>query len=139
MQFILVGLDESEAALDAARFAATLAQRTGDVGLRLAYVSAPNLLPERPWSALVHELKEEEARYVQGFLDRAAAQLHGCAVETKRASGPQAETFAGLADAPDVWFACVGSRGQGAVQRVLLGSFADRVVHVCRKPVLVVR
>jgi nucleotide-binding universal stress UspA family protein len=138
MNFILVGLDESDAALQAAKFAASLAARAG-AGVRLAYVSVPNLLPARPWGALVHEMEREEAAYVQGFLDRAAAQLQGCPVETRRASGPPAETFADLADAPDVWFACVGSRGQGAVTRVLLGSFADRVVHVCRKPVLVVR
>ncbi|MBM4379964.1 MAG: universal stress protein, partial [Deltaproteobacteria bacterium] len=52
---------------------------------------------------------------------------------------PPAETFSDLAGAPDAWFAAVGSRGRNAVARVLLGNFADRVVRVCRKPVLVVR
>jgi len=32
----------------------------------------------------------------------------------------------------------VGSRGRGAVTRVLLGSVADRLVHICKIPVLVV-
>lgn len=137
MPFILVGLDESDAALHAAKFAASLASRSG-AGVRLVYVSVPNLLPARPWGALVHAMEKEEATYVQGFLDRAAAQLQGCTVETRRASGPPAETFSDLADAADVWFACVGSRGEGAVTRMLIGSFADRVVHICRKPVLVV-
>jgi len=42
------------------------------------------------------------------------------------------------AAAPDVSLVVVGSRGQGAVARVLLGSVSDRLVHVCPKPILVV-
>jgi nucleotide-binding universal stress UspA family protein len=33
----------------------------------------------------------------------------------------------------------VGSRGRGAVSRLLLGSVADRVAHLSRMMVLVVR
>jgi nucleotide-binding universal stress UspA family protein len=33
----------------------------------------------------------------------------------------------------------VGSTGKGAVQRLLVGSTTDRLVHICRRPVLVVR
>jgi nucleotide-binding universal stress UspA family protein len=138
MKWILVGVDESAPAEHAARFAAGLAASAG-AGVRLVYVSVPNLLPEHPYAKLVKEMAEEEARYVQGFLGRVAAAITGCPVETRHATGPPAESFSDLADAPDVWFAAVGSRGRNAVSRVLLGSFADRVVHVCRKPVLVVR
>jgi len=138
MRWILVGVDESEPAAQAARFAAGLAAGAG-AGVRLAYVSVPNLLPERPYAKLVKEMAEQEARSVQGFLAKVAAGLQGCPVQTRHASGPPAETFADLAEEGDVWFAAVGSRGRNAVSRVLLGSFADRVVHVCRKPVLVVR
>ena len=138
MQWILVGVDESAPAEHAARFAAGLAASAG-AGVRLVYVSVPNLLPERPYAKQVKEMAEEEARHVQGLLAKVAAALPGCPVEKRHATGPPAETFADLADVPDVWFAVVGSRGRNAVSRVLLGSFADRVVHVCRKPVLVVR
>ena len=33
----------------------------------------------------------------------------------------------------------VGCRGRNAVARMFLGAVADRLVHVCKKPVLVVR
>jgi nucleotide-binding universal stress UspA family protein len=32
----------------------------------------------------------------------------------------------------------VGSRGHGAMARVLLGSVSDRLLRICAKPVLVV-
>jgi len=32
----------------------------------------------------------------------------------------------------------VGSRGRGAVTRVLLGSTSDRLINICEKPVLIV-
>jgi nucleotide-binding universal stress UspA family protein len=33
----------------------------------------------------------------------------------------------------------IGARGHNPLARVMLGSVADRLVHVCTKPVLVVR
>ncbi len=33
----------------------------------------------------------------------------------------------------------VGSKGRGAVSRMLVGSVTDRLVHISKKPVLVVR
>ena len=33
----------------------------------------------------------------------------------------------------------VGSKGRGAVSRVLIGSVTDRLVHICKRPILVVR
>jgi nucleotide-binding universal stress UspA family protein len=45
-----------------------------------------------------------------------------------------------LARAAEEWDAqlvVVGSRGQGLVRRVMLGSVSDRLVHICTRPVLV--
>jgi nucleotide-binding universal stress UspA family protein len=58
--------------------------------------------------------------------------------ETSVLSGSPAETLAEAAAAPDVDLVVLGSRGRGAVARVLLGSVSDRLIHISPKPVLVV-
>jgi|GEM_PF-3534211 len=79
MHWSLVGVDASGPAEQAARFAAGLAAGAG-AGVRLAYVSVSDLLPERPYAKLVKEMAEEEARHVQAVLARVAAGLQGCPV-----------------------------------------------------------
>ena len=46
--------------------------------------------------------------------------------------------IAEAAQAEDVDFVVVGSRGRTLVGSILLGGTAHRVVHVCKKPVLIV-
>ena len=60
-------------------------------------------------------------------------------MSTRSVLGPAAETISELADAEGYDLVVVGSTGKGAVKRMLLGSVADRLVHTCTKPVLVVR
>jgi nucleotide-binding universal stress UspA family protein len=62
----------------------------------------------------------------------------GARAATQVLYGPPAETLAEAASAGDADLLVVGSRGHGAVARVLLGSTSDRVVHVASMPVLVV-
>jgi nucleotide-binding universal stress UspA family protein len=50
-----------------------------------------------------------------------------------------AEALVAAADRLDAWPVLVGDRGRHGVTRMLLGSVADRVVHLCRRPVIVVR
>ncbi len=140
MKTLLVGVDDSEAARHAAKTAAELALPTGS-SLTLVYVSTPILLPAAAYADVIDRLVADERKHASALLERekAAVARPGLEVKLHHAEGAPAETFAALAEAPDVWMAVVGSRGRNAVTRVLLGSFADRVVHVCRKPVLVVR
>ncbi|MEN9796770.1 MAG: hypothetical protein RL653_466 [Pseudomonadota bacterium] len=140
MKTILVGVDDSEAARHAARTAAELAVSTGS-SLTLVYVSSPILLPASAYADVIDRLVADEKKNAAALLERekAAVARPGLDVKLHHAEGAPAETFAALADAPGVWMVVVGSRGRNAVTRVLLGSFADRVVHVCQKPVLVVR
>ena len=140
MKTLLVGVDDSEAARHAAKMAADLAQATG-ASLTLVYVSAPILLPAAAYADVIDRLVADEAKHASELLERekGAVARPGLEVRTRHAEGAPAETFAAMAEAPEVSLVVVGSRGRNAVSRVLLGSFADRVVHVCKKPVLVVR
>jgi nucleotide-binding universal stress UspA family protein len=53
--------------------------------------------------------------------------------------GPVAERLAEVAEQDGYDLVVVGSRGRNAVARMFLGSVADRLVHICKKPVLVAR
>jgi nucleotide-binding universal stress UspA family protein len=63
----------------------------------------------------------------------------GASVETRLEWGPPAETLANLAEQEGFDVVAVGHRGRGAVQRLLVGSVADRLAQISRKPVLVCR
>jgi nucleotide-binding universal stress UspA family protein len=139
MNRILVAIDGSEPAARGARLAADIAVRFG-ARLTLLYVVPRLLLPPDVYGLTVEEVEREHRSHAERILQGALAALGGAGVEidSQVLSGPPAETVAEAAAAPDVSLVVVGSRGQGAVARVLLGSVSDRLVHVCPKPILVV-
>lgn len=138
MRRILVGVDGSDASAKAARLAAEIAMRFG-AQLTLAYVVPKLLLPPDAYGLTVADVDQGHRDYANALLADAMAKLGdaGARMEPLVLSGSAAETLAEAAQASDVDLVVVGSRGRGAVARVLLGSVADRLVHICAKPVLV--
>jgi len=139
MKRILAAIDGSEPATRGARLAADIAVRFG-ARLTLVYVVPRLLLPPDAYGLTVEEVEREHRAHAEQILRLAAASLGGTglAVDSQILSGPPAETLAEAAAAPDVGLVVAGSRGQGAVARVFLGSVSDRLVHICPKPILVV-
>jgi len=139
MKRILVAVDGSEAALRAARMAADVAVRFG-ARLTLAYVVPRLLLPPDVYGLTIAEVEREQRAHADLLIHEALVSLgeSGVEMETAVLSGPPAESIAEAAQAPDVDLVVVGSRGKGAVKRMLLGSVSDRLVHICPKPILVV-
>ncbi|HTP50336.1 MAG TPA: universal stress protein [Anaeromyxobacteraceae bacterium] len=139
MKRILVAVDGSEAALRAARMAADVAVRFG-ARLTLSYVVPRLLLPPDVYGLTIAEVEREQRAHADQLIHEALVKLgaSGVEVETSVLSGPPAESIAEAAAAPDVDLVVVGSRGKGAVSRMLLGSVSDRLVHICPKPILVV-
>jgi nucleotide-binding universal stress UspA family protein len=140
MKRILVGVDGSEASEGAARLAAEIALRFG-ARLTLAYVVPRLLLPPDAYGLTNEEVEQEHQAFAEKLLSTATTRLGepGVEVDTLVLVGSPAESLAQTAGAPDVGLVVVGSRGRGAVARMLLGSVTDRLVHVSPKPVLVVR
>jgi len=137
---ILVGVDGSDPAQRAARRAFALAPRLGD-SVTLVHVLPPPPVFSEP--AVVLNIAELERRvYESGktLLGKLAAEGRalGLQIDEQILSGPAAETLAQAAQADDVEFAVVGSRGRTLVGSMLLGGTSHRLLHICKKPLLIV-
>jgi nucleotide-binding universal stress UspA family protein len=137
MRKLLVAVDGSPASLKGARTAESLARALGAEVVFL-YVVPPVVLPGDAPFAPLEEIHEAEARRGAQILSEMAAGLGIPAIVQLVKVGPPAETIAEVAELEDADMVVVGSTGKGAVKRLLVGSTADRVVHICRRPVLVV-
>jgi len=141
---IVVGVDGSEPAMAAVRYAATDAVRRG-CGLRIVHVA-------EPWA---HETLTGEARRRSGAAERAALHVTYCEgvlsaaeaaarerqpdveVTTELRTGRVVETF--LAESARAEQVVLGSRGLGGFAGLVLGSVTMGVAGHAAAPVVVVR
>ncbi len=141
MNRIIVGVDGSPESRKAASFAADLAVAT-NARLMVAHAKAP-IWPASPdvepeWTQLQAEAEERRSRELLADTTKECARP-GLQIEVQSLNGPAAPALADLADASDSDLLVVGHRGRNAIARVLLGSVADRLTQLSRRPVLVHR
>jgi nucleotide-binding universal stress UspA family protein len=138
MKKILVAVDGSLASIHAAKAAVELADALS-ARVTLVHVTPPTVLPGDVPIAPIAELRESELARGAALLEDVQKVLEGVEVDTKNLLGPPAEVIADAAMDEAFDLVVVGNKGRNAVSRVLLGSVADRLVHICKRPVLVVR
>ncbi|MDX1691504.1 MAG: universal stress protein [Acidimicrobiia bacterium] len=138
---IVVGVDGSEQALRAAQVALSLA-RQRDARLYLVTVVRP---PEGWWGivgspppadALASSMSEAQ----QSILDVTVGRLdlEGVDHVATEEIGEPAAALADVARDTEADLLVVGRRGAGFVERLVMGSVADRVAHYAPCPVLIV-
>jgi len=137
---ILVGVDGSDPAQRAARHAFALASRLADSVTLVHVLPPPPVLSEPAVVPNMAELERHVYESGKAILDKLAGEgrAKGVQVETQILSGPAAEVLAEAARADDVEMVTVGSRGRTLVGSILLGGTSHRLVHICKKPVLIV-
>lgn len=137
---ILVAVDGSPNSLKGVRAAAQLALAFS-AKLELVNVLPPVLLAPSIYPDVIVKVEEGNRQVALGILQAAekTAKEVGIETETVLTTGAPAEAISELARADRVWGVVIGANGHSAVSRVLLGSVTDRLVHICSKPVLVVR
>ena len=137
MKKILAAFDGSEASMHAVRKAFELGDALG-AEVTLAHVVPHVFVPaEVPYDAA--GLDEEAVHAGEVLLNRAAADLGRPNIPRVCLKGGAPEALADFAEAGQFDLVVVGSKGRGAVARVLIGSVTDRLVHICKRPLLVVR
>lgn len=139
MKTILVAIDGSAPALGALAEALTIARATGS-SVTLATILDTPVFPSPVAAEVITRFDDMSRQHAELALNTAAerAKAAGVPCEKLVRRGPPAETLADCAEAKDVWMVATGSRGLNVMSRVLIGSTSDRLVHLCKKPVLVV-
>lgn len=140
MKTVLVAVDGSEPSLKGVREAVPLA-RALDLRLMLVHVIPPTLLPAAAYADTINKIEEAGKLRAKEVLDVARAEVKAAGGEADVATvhGAPAEALADLAAGTEIWGVIIGAKGHNPFARVLLGSVADRLVHICDKPVLIVR
>lgn len=129
-QRIVVGIDGSDAAINAAKWAATEAA-SRNIPLRLIHA-----IPRR--GADDDSLDIEYAQASLRAAD-AAVRATGEAVDVEADIVRGSSEAALIDESQDAAMVCIGSVGMGRVARKVLGSTADTVAHKARCPVAIIR
>jgi nucleotide-binding universal stress UspA family protein len=132
---ILLATDGSEDAVRATEAASDLAQKSG-AELHVVHV----------WHdvrGFAHDfVKRELRRQGQEVLDGQVEKIRSAEGEVAKAhlrGGRTSNEIIALGEEIDAGLLVVGSRGMGTVQRILMGSQSEEIVHHSRIPVLVLR
>lgn len=150
MTHVLVATDGSEQSLKAARY---LRDLFGTAPEKITVIAVVRPLAAVPFAS---DFGEEEHAAQQADLDpgsysfqeaareaveRVAAELSGtnAQVETIVRGGTPADQIVRAADELEVDLIVIGGRGKGAMEAIVLGSVAYRVLHHAPCPVLVTR
>jgi nucleotide-binding universal stress UspA family protein len=143
---ILAATDGSEDATLAVRAAAGLSGRAGAelhiVHVRQAVQLWLGLTSYAYTQGTFEEFAREYEKETEQLMEQQASEAEAEGAEvagTHLREGREAEEIAGLAGELDAGLVVIGSRGLGAVKRLVMGSTSEGVVRFAPCPVLVTR
>jgi nucleotide-binding universal stress UspA family protein len=139
---ILIPVDDSDAARRATQHAVSLAADPAGIEVILLNVrSDPEYRGEltlRDYQLLDRAQRDAQQKLLARSLEH-ATQVGLKQVSTDAAQGMPADEIARIAQEKGVDQIIMGTHGRGAVGRLLLGSVAQRVIHLATMPVTVVK
>ncbi len=140
-KLIMVAIDGSDQSMRAANVGAAIARQSG-AKLHLVTVVRP---PEGWWGivgspppaeTLGSALSDAQRAVIEKTIE--ALDLADIEYETFEEVGDPADELAASAESHDVDLLVIGQRGAGVVERLMVGSVADRLVHISRTPIMVI-
>lgn len=142
---ILVPIDGSDAALRAVRHAMALARQATNV----TEILLLNVQPHAPWGDLLLAAKPSELESLAQEQRAAGEKMLQAAKAIVEGAGIACRGFVEIGDTPYVIndyvgkYHCeqivMGTRGLGRVSGVMLGSIANKVLHLVHVPVMLVK
>jgi len=135
---VLVPTDGSTASEGAIDHAIGLAKQYGATLYVLYVVDAGTYSSlEAAAEAVADELRAEGTEVVEAIAERAGDA--GVTAETAIETGVVHQTIVDYVDAMDIDLVVMGTHGRTGVDRVLLGSVAEKVIRTADAPVMTVR
>ncbi|MHB8351767.1 MAG: universal stress protein [Thermoplasmata archaeon] len=138
---IAVAVDGSRFAEAALDYAITLALRfQGPLSLLTVAPLTTYVIATEPW--VPTEILEGEVRHYRGILEAAVARARAAGVGSVTGvflEGPVIDEIVAFLEKNPCDLLIMGSRGQSAAKRLLLGSTSDAVLHHVTCTVLIVR
>lgn len=141
MHKVLIAVDGSPNSLRAVEFAISLAKDVGRVHLHVVYVQPPiqsgivhQFISNKEISAYYADEADKALRGARELLEKAQVQA-----EVSYVVGHIAEALVDTAARRNADHIVMGTRGLGAVQGLILGSIATKVVHLSTVPVTLVK
>ncbi|MFC3477022.1 universal stress protein [Halobacterium litoreum] len=139
-EHILVPTDGSDATREAVEHAVDLAAEH-DATIHALYVvnsaSFAGLPMDSSWESVASMLNEEGASALDDV--ETLADEHGVAVERALVDGNPSREIVRYAEEEGCDLVVMGTHGRGGIDRLLLGSVAEKVVRSSSVPVLTVR
>ena len=143
LKSIVVGTDFSVCAARALAYAVSLASLSGAklhlVHVLLEPVQALDVAAALPYPDLEVRREWEEAARVKLDREVKAAQKRGVAATAEIRWGRPSDTIVDAAGRQKASLIVVGTHGRSALEKLLLGSTAERVLRLSPVPVLTVR
>ena len=142
MRKLLVAVDGSGAALRALHAAVSLAKLVPDSSIHVVHAhEAPRVYGELQVYVPPEKMRALQREHSEAFLDRAEAELKGTGLRHTREvlEGPVGRTIAEHAERIGCDAIIIGRHGESALNDILMGSVAMKVLHASRLPVLLVR
>ncbi len=135
---IVVAYDSSEWSKRAAILAGDMARE--QAGTEIWLVCAMGSVPGTMGQAIADQWIAEQTLAGSALLDEGSALIGSSAViHRELLFGPPAESIIDVAETRGCDLIVMGSRGQGALSGLLLGSQSQKVVSLAKVPVLVVK
>ena len=135
---ILLAVDGSDHSLKAAKLAGDLARLSGGkLRVITAYEKVPSYLGEPNLSQVIAKRTEKAEVVLDGATKEIGDIPGGC--EAEILSGDPAETILRVVQIYNVDLVVMGTRGQGEIKSLLVGSQSHKVVSTAPCPVLLVR
>jgi nucleotide-binding universal stress UspA family protein len=146
---ILAPLDGSELAECILPHLETISRGSGRVKISLVRVVDPDILPATdPTSAEFgltksdrNHIVKQRTRSAETYLKALKQRLiwDWADITTRVIVGPPAESLANYANQEGIDLIIIASHGRSGIQRLIMGSIADHMLHSSCSPVLLVR